>query len=72
MDEPEFNIGDRWKWFIFRYNANDPDVITYKSTGYNTGRLSLNFAHKTAYLYIALLIACVTLFFLIANGNIKV
>ena len=72
MDEPEFNIGDRWKWFIFRYNPADPDVITYKDTGWDTGKLSLNFAHKSAYLYLALLITCITLLCLMANGTIKV
>ena len=72
VEEPEFNIGDQWKWGIFRYNPNDSDVITYKATGYNTGRLSINLAHKTAYLYIAFLIICVSLFFLIGNGTIKV
>jgi uncharacterized membrane protein len=72
MEEFERNNRRIWSWFIFRYNPYDSDVVTYKDTGWQSGKLSFNFAHKLAYVYFILFVFCLTLIVLMANGTIKV
>jgi|GEM_PF-5250373 uncharacterized membrane protein len=69
MDEPEFNVNDRWNWFIFRYNPTDPDIITYKPSGRLKVKFSINFAHKLAYLYFLLLVIFILMFAILTNST---
>ncbi len=61
-----------WKWGIFCYDPYDPEPITYKSTGIRSGILTLNFAHKLAYVYLIGLITLIPLAILIGSGIIHV
>lgn len=70
MDDENQNNSRVWKWGIFCYNPNDPDATTYTDTGIRSGKLTLNFAHKLAYVYLIGLIAFFAWIILVPTGII--
>lgn len=66
----EFDKGNYqlWKWGIFYYNPQDPDLMVPKRNGLG---LTFNFGHKVSFVVLGLIIAIIAGDLLFSLGVIK-